>query len=372
MATNQITLTQYSGNISYCRMSTNADPGGVFTQNDTEATSIGGTPFALWADNNDILYIGSSSTFKTVGFKVGTAAVGYGALTAWFSVTSTQYTIGSVTPDHTITIATDVSAKFKDGYQFRISGSTGNDGIYTCNGNATYGAPNTTITVNETLPDGTDDGVIPAHSIWGPLTSSVWFNNTTGFTKDGWLAWTIPGAWGLSSITDSGAYGGAATSGYWIKVTQSEAAPATPATAYHLMRNVTINAPIHVQGPDNEIARQYRDINGTIRNADLTYYGPTRYVIEVTQGCMTMANMNMLAHWEYNRNRVYIEDLARTVANPDFTADAYYTVMQGFINSLPLNFRSPGKMPLERGAYYPIVFGIDTITETSFSRLGGT
>jgi len=63
-----------------------------------------------------------------------------------------------VAPANTITIVGDHTAHFKDGDELRIYASTGNDGIYTCSGDAVFGAGNTTITTAEDIDDATVDG----------------------------------------------------------------------------------------------------------------------------------------------------------------------------------------------------------------------
>jgi len=57
----------------------------------------------------------------------------------------------------TFTIAEDVAFRFIDGNTFTVSGSTGNDGTYTINGDATG---TTSIVVDEAIPDATGDGNI--------------------------------------------------------------------------------------------------------------------------------------------------------------------------------------------------------------------
>ena len=57
-------------------------------------------------------------------------------------------------------IAGDYTEFFQEGVIFRVSGSTGNDGVYDVGvGGSTYGSSVTTIPVTS-VPDGTDDGVI--------------------------------------------------------------------------------------------------------------------------------------------------------------------------------------------------------------------
>jgi hypothetical protein len=366
MATNQVTLTQYSDNHTYCRFWD--DSAGAFVPAspglDAESLSIGGTPFELWDELEDIVYIGRATTFKVIGFKMAVAGAGYGTFSFEYSVTqATQVNVISATQGTKTFELTGDMSKLKDNYKFTIDGSTANDREYTCNGDATFDDPNTSVIVDEALGDETADGHLEEDSIWGTLTASVWFNSTEDFTEDGWLAWTIQGDWGLSTIDT--------VSAFWVRAYQTDDA-STPAEAYHLMRNVTLAAPLHSNIPTYEIPRMYRDINGIKQKTDLTYDGPTSWVLDVTQIAATHANNLMLQHWLHNEIRVYIQDLARTTASPDLTADAYYSVMQGFLESLPPPFLSPGKMGIDPGAYYPLRFSIDTLTETVFSRMGGT
>jgi hypothetical protein len=60
----------------------------------------------------------------------------------------------------TFKIAGDWTALFTDGVRFRVTGSTANDGVYTCDGNSTFGAGSTTITVAEDITDATADGIL--------------------------------------------------------------------------------------------------------------------------------------------------------------------------------------------------------------------
>ena len=67
-------------------------------------------------------------------------------------------TVVVVGPPSTLTIAGDFSLNFQPGYKFTISGSSGNDGVYTVASSVFSAA--TVITLKETLPDGTVDGII--------------------------------------------------------------------------------------------------------------------------------------------------------------------------------------------------------------------
>jgi len=274
MAVGQITITQYDGNIQYCRVYN----GAAFTNNDAEATSIGGTPFTLWTDSNDYVYVGADATFAYVGFRVATAGVGYGTFTF-------EYWNGA----------------------------------------------------------------------WTALTAL--FNNTSSFSVSGYLAWSVPGDWAATTVDTKSAY--------WIRASQSAVAPGTAATAYHLLRNLTLTEPLHNYGPEFEYDTVYPDINGALHKKDMTYKGPSKLTVGITQIACTYANFQLLQDWKLYRNSLYTSDLA--VTSPiDLTADSYYRIMEGYLVYVPPEMMAAGKMPLDPGAYYPLVFKIDTIvTQTS-------
>jgi len=72
-----------------------------------------------------------------------------------------------------------------------------------------------------------------------------------------------------------------------------------------------------------------------------------------------------LQDWKLYRNSLYIQDEA--VTSPiDLTADSYYRIMEGYLVYVPPEMMAAGKMPLDPGAYYPLIFKIDTVvTQTS-------
>lgn len=75
----------------------------------------------------------------------------------------------------TVSTAGDHTTEFAVGAQFRISGSTGNDGIYTVQSRV-YSAPNTVITVqsDETIASATVDGYV--------YVGQIGLNNTSILT----------------------------------------------------------------------------------------------------------------------------------------------------------------------------------------------
>ena len=74
-------------------------------------------------------------------------------------VTTRAITEASVAND-TFKVAGDVTALFTDGVSFRVTGSTGNDGTWICDGDSTFGVGVTTITVTGDVTDATADGII--------------------------------------------------------------------------------------------------------------------------------------------------------------------------------------------------------------------
>jgi len=65
----------------------------------------------------------------------------------------------------TFEVLGDWSEWAKDGDSIEVTDSTGNDGTYTCDGDATFAAGVTTITVVEAIPDATVDGYITLEEV---------------------------------------------------------------------------------------------------------------------------------------------------------------------------------------------------------------
>lgn len=65
----------------------------------------------------------------------------------------------NIAPD-TFELVGDFTLLFLDGVVFRVTGSTANDGVWTCHGDSTFGAGDTTIHVTGNILDATADGII--------------------------------------------------------------------------------------------------------------------------------------------------------------------------------------------------------------------
>lgn len=330
-----------------------AAPGEAFGTLDID--DLTGGSFNLWTAATDQIYVGCTVTFPFVGFRCKTPGV-YGTMSLWYSITSTAYDIHEANPDHTILLLTDLTAKFKDGYQFTIHDSAGNDGVYTCDGDSTWDAAHTTITTVETLPDGTNNGHIEAHTIWAPLTAV--HNSTVGFTVSGYVAWVIPGTWGLSTV-DS-------VSAYWIKA--KVATYTTTAVAYNLLRSVTLNAPLHML-PTRATPAIGRDINGDTFRRDIPQQGTDRLTIDCTQIAASMASVHELWDWSHYRTRLYIQSGAHTVpiGTGAWSTDAYAHAYKGRIVTMPPGISTPHAM--DTNLRYQLEIEVDEI-ETLTSRLG--
>lgn len=317
----------------------------------------------------------------------------------------------------TFTIAESVASKFVTGTTFAITGSTGNDGIYTCASDATG---TTDIVVVEAIPDDAVDGAIGAvftkrdaqaidydaettgggeFTLWenatdymyighsatfawvgfrpqtvgagyGDFTFEYWdgdswesltalLDSTTGFTKAGYLAWSIPTDWALTTN------GGKTPSAFWVRASQDEASPTTAAKAYNLLRNVTLDRPVVIQ-PIHTTSRFIMDVNRLPRLKDVARTTPDRLVIDATHLALKMAELNLLWDCFEQQRPVFVWDGTFTSTNPSFTADAYYESYEAYIDVMPPRAMSPSKMePFE----YTIEF-ICGVVKTLADRLG--
>lgn len=348
----QIVIIQRNG-ITYCKKW----DGAAFTTHsaaaiDYDAETTGGAEFTLWEDANDEIFVGHSKPFAWVGFRPQTVGIGYGDFTFQYSNAGGPYDITGVNQGtQTFTIAESVASKFTKGSQFSIAGSTGNDGIYTCDSDATG---TTDIVVVEAIPDDTVDGAIAA-TLWTKLAPIL--DSTLGFTKAGYLAWSIPGTWELRTV-DS-------VSAFWIRASQDEASPTTAAKAYNLLRNVTLDRPVVIQ-PIHTTSRFIMDVNRLPRLKDVARTTPDRLVIDATHLALKMAELNLLWDCFEQQRPVFVWDGTFTSTNPSFTADAYYESYEAYIDVMPPRAMSPSKMePFE----YTIEF-ICGVVKTLADRLG--
>ena len=446
MSTDQVTITQIVFNAAYPAATAygykgNGVPAPLEGLGTLDIDDLTGGAFNLWATAADNVYVGCTSPFAYVGFKMHTAgsygltlpivtstldhifivltdvtsrfksgfrfylhgsagAVNDGWYTCsgdstyvyphttitvtetipgdtdtghieqqalWYGITqAADIPIHEANTPSTIILLTDLTAKFKAGYQFTIHGSTANDGIYTCTLDSTYdvGTTHTIITVGGLLIDGTNDGHIQNNSIWAPLTAVG--NTTAGFTQSGFIAFVIPSDWGLNKLgaIDNGTGG---TSAYWIKA--NVATYTTTAKAYHLLRNVTLQAPLIVEPRWNEGVSP--DFNGANRLMDKTYLGPPRATIDCTQlatGPQAVAMPNLTILWDMlnYRCRLVLSDLAYTspIGTSAFSTDSYVYEYRGHL--VGIGPMSPSKMHCHE---YTLEFMLDAISTIS-NRLG--
>lgn len=147
---------------------------GSFVENVDAATATpvvlndGGAPQALrficreFRDSEAAIF-GFTSSFNTGIYPAGEDLT-TGQVTHVINFAPISYAITGVTAaaGGPFVIAGDFVFQIKDGDNFEVAGSTGNDGIYTVSGTPVYavGPDTTTITVVETVPDGTVDGNI--------------------------------------------------------------------------------------------------------------------------------------------------------------------------------------------------------------------
>lgn len=198
---------------------------------------------------------------------------------------------------------------------------------------------------------------------WVTLTAIA--NTTAGFTQSGFIAWVIPADWAATTVDTKSAF--------WIRASQDAAAPGTPATCEHLMRNLTLQAPLFVK-PEYGNDRVAPDINGELRLLDQTYTGPTRLTIDCTQlatgaYAVAMPNLTLLWDWLQRRCRLLIRDEAYTspIGTSAFSTDSYIYQYRGYLVKAPEPL-SPSKMDCHS---YTLEFAIDDI-DTISDRMGVT
>lgn len=345
MADNQIQIIQTEDPADYCRRFNGA------TFDDYDSTLFDHTNTVekeLWADNQDFVYVGKDTTFFSVGFMVGTVPVGYGTFLFEYAASGSYSITGVNQGTKTFTIAESKASQFTDGTHFTISGSTGNDGTYTVNGDATG---TTDIVVDQAIPDATVDGTIS--TIWTAMTAAdnALQNLTAEFTKDGLVAWSIPGDWGSRTVDSQSAF--------WVRATQAAAAPGTPATALNLLLNLTLDAPLVLDNilPDPEVSFS-RDTSGFVKKNDLITSEPRNLPVDCTELATDWQGMFLLNYWRQYRRKLFIDDLARTVPI-SISGDSYYQNYDGFLVQLDGRATSFHKQDVE---IFRIEFMVDTVT----------
>ena len=179
-------------------------------------------------------------------------------------------------------------------------------------------------------------------------------DSTEVFSKHGYAAWGLLASW---ATTNMGAALPATV--YWIrcKVASVTIAP----EFYHMMLNLDMEGPL-VLDPQYGVEQLYPDINGTVRKADLVYYGPTHASLDATNIAAEMDNLNLLWYFRdgggtgavYLNIYEYAQSLTK---DPDI--DAYFVDYYGYIQTMPGRAMSPQKMDAET---YTIDFKIQSVT----------
>jgi hypothetical protein len=329
MTRGQAVITDIDSNDypDYCRRWT----GAAFNNYDAEAKSRTGTAQVLWEDTSDILFVGFDAVFPFLGF-LPEQAGNYGDFIIQYSNSGGPYSVTALHQvNQTFDIAENVPGKFTDGSYFSITGSTGNDGTWICDGDAEWTAGVTRITVTEAIPSAVVDGAMA--NIWTILT--VLHDSTDGFAERGYLAWSIPADWGLSTIDG--------VSAHWVRALVESVT--TPATMMHMLLSVELGEPVLFM-PSDDRMRLFPDINGVVRKTDLSYTGPTKLDLELTTNAFSMANLNVFWFWWDQERKLHVEDLART-SPLTMSQDAYYIEYEGRLNKMPGEVESPYKMRVE-------------------------
>lgn len=124
-------------------------------------SGIYGAIITAFLNNNETIFIGSGTSQSTplvAGGRIEVPANAIGKI--YIKGTPTGWALtGVVTGSKQFLFAGDQTARILIGDTISIVGSTANDGFYTVAA-VSFGGGTTTVTVNETIPDGTVDGTL--------------------------------------------------------------------------------------------------------------------------------------------------------------------------------------------------------------------
>ena len=325
MSTDQITITQTTGH-TYCRIWDGSSK--TFTNLDAASLDYDNksTGYVLWGDETDYLHIGYTTANNAyLGFKKAVASVGYGTFTYRHGITGGPFNIDEISVFGILKIVGDVAAYFTANGTFTIAGSsTGtNNGIqYIDSVNLSGG--NTFITIAGSVTAQGASGTVG--TIFKPFTPL--YLGQANFTKDGYVAWSIPGTWASTIVNSQAAF--------WIQIGQSATSPTTPAQMYHLLPNLTINPHMTIEyefvDPDSRVSH---DTNHILRDGDIQSDVVIAARLE-TRGIVmeSWADYLLLAYWHDYRKLLWVDDLAQS-ASPVFTTDSYIRDFIGKLTRYP-------------------------------------
>jgi hypothetical protein len=119
-----------------------------------------------------------------------------------FKAISTSHAINAVTTGGAgagaFRVATDITGSLVVGRKIRVSGSTGNDGVYTIRAGSAFAGGNTTINVDEAVASGTADGNVNLTAT--PYKAMTEYADMDGTDRSGY-ATTVD----LSTLNNTGA-----------------------------------------------------------------------------------------------------------------------------------------------------------------------
>lgn len=331
LVTGNITNAVADGIITAVDIFTNLDAASV--DYDNQATG-----YVLWGDQTDFLHVGFTTANNAyLGFKKAIAGVGYGTFSFRHGITGGPYDIHAISQiGQTIYIDGDHHLDFITNTSFTVTGATtpANNTIYISTTNSVYngGSGHTEIFVGSQAPADQVGAAGTVGTIFKPFTPI--YLGQANFTKDGYVAWAIPGTWVSTTVN--------AQAAFWIQISQDDPTVGTPAQMYHLMPNLTINPHMRIEyEPVDPDSRIIHDTVGDVHTGDIQRDIPRKAWIETTGIVLeSWADYLLLAYWhDYQKNGtteklLWVNDLARS-ASPDFTVDSYYRDFIGKLSRYP-------------------------------------
>jgi hypothetical protein len=188
--------------------------------------------------------------------------------------------------------------------------------------------------------------------------NNPFYDSTSDFSQDGFIAWQTDPAAGAWTQHDSGeAADDLPADAYWIRIKLTGGYGAPSAQMYHLLRLVTFNPPIKLRA-GLPVGVGF-DINKDTQIMDIAKSTPEKLELEcVMKTMINMPNVHLVNTWLRNHKLLYVEDLAQT-AVPDLTADSpYIDYTARLVGGFP-GVISPNKMKPQK---YSLVFMVHDAT----------
>lgn len=195
-------------------------------------------------------------------------------------------------------------------------------------------------------------------SAWTPL--AFHHDSTQGFTQDGFITWTVPGTWALTTVDGASAF--------FMRVRSTGVN--TAGRGHHFMP-VIQGGPAIILLPKfaPKDKRYTRDMNATLYRKDVVQKFVESVSVDCSQISFTHPELNYLRYLIEYRHKCRLTDLASNLGLGgviSFSLDAYYKWFEGYITGQLDKTASPFKMKPDQ---YMLEMDVDN-AQSIFAALG--